>query len=70
MDSAIQWLNNPGPGVYLTFLYFTFCWQFIFIYFELIIMPPCDAVFYRFSFVILLYNFIMDPSFFKTENKK
>ena len=70
MDSSIQWLNNPAPGVYLTFLYFTFCWKFIFIYFELIIMSPCDAVFYTFFFVILLYNFIMDLSSFKTENKK
>ena len=70
MDSAIQWLNNPGPGVYLTFLYFTFCSKFISIYFELIIMSPCDAVFYTFSFVILLYNFIIDPSSFKRENKK
>lgn len=71
MDSTIQWLNNPGPGVFLTFLYFTFCWKFIVVnYFELFIMSLCDAVFYRLSVVISLYNFIMDPSSFKTENKK
>lgn len=52
---------------FISHFYFSHGWKFIFIYLSLI-MSPCDAVFYRLSFVISL--FIMDPCSFKTENKK